>query len=307
MVTLKNILLISCLTFIQFVSAYQNYEKCIKPGDFALTFDDGPNTTTEIVLDLLKKENIKATFFVNGQNYLGEVRKSSKAQELIKREFNEGHIVASHTFSHPTVGITKFSDAELTKDLKDLNDLLYDLIQVKPAFFRPPLGEYSPANEKVIEAQGFTANINWNLDPKDWANEGKNPPETYLQTYINKLSKADPTKDSFIALNHDVYKNTVVNLIPEVIKLVRKHGFKFVTMDECLGLSPYQDSSVIPGNSTNTVPATTSVSSTSIPTPQSITQPDVKQNLQKSGYINSMAIFSISSFILICLNILNLL
>jgi len=78
-------------------------------------------------------------------------------------------------------------------------------------------------------------------------------------------------------------------------------------MDECLGLSPYQDSSVIPGNSTNTVPATTSVSSTSIPTPQSITQPDVKQNLQKSGYINSMAIFSISSFILICLNILNLL
>jgi len=76
---------------------------------------------------------------------------------LIKREFNEGHIVASHTFSHPTVGITKFSDAELTKDLKDLNDLLYDLIQVKPAFFRPPLGEYSPANEKVIEAQGFTA------------------------------------------------------------------------------------------------------------------------------------------------------
>ena len=76
---------------------------------------------------------------------------------MIKREFNEGHIVASHTFSHPTVGITKFSDAELTKDLKDLNDLLYDLIQVKPAFFRPPLGEYSPANEKVIEAQGFTA------------------------------------------------------------------------------------------------------------------------------------------------------
>jgi len=82
MVTLKNILLISCLTFIQFVSAYQNYEKCIKPGDFALTFDDGPNSTTEIVLDLLKKENVKATFFVNGQNYLGEVRKSSKAQVI---------------------------------------------------------------------------------------------------------------------------------------------------------------------------------------------------------------------------------
>jgi len=306
MVTLKKSLLISCLSLFQLASAYQRYESCKNPGDFALTFDDGPNTTTEALLNLLKKENVKATFFVNGRNYLGEIRDSPKGQELIKREFNEGHIIGSHTYTHPGTGITVLTDEQLTKELKDLNDLLYDLIKVKPAFFRPPLGEYTPANEKVIEAQGFIANINWNLDPNDWSNKGNNPPETYIQTYIDILSKADPTKDSFIALNHDVYKNTAVNLIPQVIKLVRKKGFKFVTMDECLGLSPYQGSSTIPGNSTTIAPATTTAPLNTVPT-QTVFQPDVKQNLQKSGSVNTMTIFSISSFILICLNIFNLL
>ncbi|OUM56410.1 carbohydrate esterase family 4 protein, partial [Piromyces sp. E2] len=215
------------------------FEQCTKPGLFALTFDDGPNTTTPYVLDLLKKEGIKATFFVNGKNYMGEVMQNPEAQSYIKREFDEGHVVASHTFTHPNDGITGLSDEALTKELKDLNDMLQELIGVKPAFFRPPKGEYNAANEKVLEAQGFTANINWSIDPNDWQDEGTRDLSYYLKPYQEKLSKADPTKDSFIALNHDVYENTVKNIVPEVIKLVRQAGFKFVTMDECLGLNPY--------------------------------------------------------------------
>ncbi|OUM60629.1 carbohydrate esterase family 4 protein, partial [Piromyces sp. E2] len=217
----------------------QKYEECNIPGVVALTFDDGPNVTTPRLLDLLKEEGVKATFFVNGDNYMDEVMKSPEAQSYIKREFNEGHIVASHTFTHPEDGITGLSDEALTKELKDLNDMLQELIGVQPAFFRPPKGEYNAANEKVLEAQGFTANINWNIDPNDWQDKGKKPLDFYLEPYKRKLSKADPTKDSFIALNHDVYDNTVDNIVPEVIKLVRKYGFKFVTMDECLGLKPY--------------------------------------------------------------------
>jgi len=83
MFTLKKYLLLSvaALASIQSVSAgYKNYDKCIKPGDFALTFDDGPtNEYTAMVLDVLKKENVKATFFVNGKNCM-DVANDSEAQ-----------------------------------------------------------------------------------------------------------------------------------------------------------------------------------------------------------------------------------
>jgi peptidoglycan/xylan/chitin deacetylase (PgdA/CDA1 family) len=331
MVAIKNTLLLAALASIPSALGYQRYEKCNQPGLFALTFDDGPNVTTPKLLDLLKKEGIKATFFVNGDNYMGEVMKNPEAQGYIKREFEEGHIVASHTFTHPNDGITVLSDKALTKELKDLNDMLQELIGVQPAFFRPPLGEYNAKNEKVLEAQGFTANINWSIDPLDWDDNGKKPLDYYLKPYRDILSKADPTKDSFIALNHDVYENTVSNIIPEVIKLVRQYGFKFVTMDECLGLKAYQNSDVRGGVSDNTLAGNTNVGNTNVGNTSvgynpvgnntnaanngvvssvvrgndTMVRGDNTQNLQKSGSIATKSISALSAIALVSLTLLN--
>jgi peptidoglycan/xylan/chitin deacetylase (PgdA/CDA1 family) len=63
-----------------------------------------------MVLDILKKENVKATFFVNGKNCI-DVKNDPLTQKLIKREAAEGHIIASHTYSHPLNGITSLTDA----------------------------------------------------------------------------------------------------------------------------------------------------------------------------------------------------
>jgi len=305
MVAIKNTLLLAALAMVPSVFGYQVFDKCNQPGVVALTFDDGPNTTTSALLDLLKKEGIKATFFVNGDNFMNEVMSNPEAQNIIKREFDEGHVVGSHTYSHPDDGITTFTDEQLDKDLKDLDDVLQNLIGVKPAFFRPPLGSYNAQNEKILEANGFTGNIIWNVDPHDYQDKGTLPLETYLEPYKSKIAAADPAKDSFIALNHDVYENTVSNLIPEVIKLFREKGFKFVTMDECIGLKPYKNSDITSGNSTVTVDRDITNGNLTANANNTMVQPDAPQNLQKSGSIATKSISALSIIALASLTLLN--
>jgi len=238
MVSLKNSLLFVGLSLVSIQSAIAElptHKTCNNPGEIALTFDDGPDlTNTEKVLDILKRENIKATFFVNGRNCV-DVRNNVKAQNLIKREFEEGHVIGSHTYSHPVAGITKFTEQELIDEMEPLNQLLNDIIGVRPAFFRPPLGEFTPENGVVLEKLGFTANIRWNMDAQDW-NVKRNSTEFYL----TKLKQSNPATDSFIALNHDINKLTATSILDDVIPYMKELGYKFVTVDKCIGLEPYQ-------------------------------------------------------------------
>jgi peptidoglycan/xylan/chitin deacetylase (PgdA/CDA1 family) len=80
------------------ISSIVNYKEVNAGKKIAfLTFDDGPSTSvTPIILDTLKQYNIKATFFLLGEN----VEKNEKSKELVKREFNEGHAIGNHTYSH---------------------------------------------------------------------------------------------------------------------------------------------------------------------------------------------------------------
>jgi len=307
MFTLKKSLLLSvaALASIQSVSAgYQNYDKCIKPGDFALTFDDGPtNEYTAMVLDVLKKENVKATFFVNGKNCM-DVANDSEAQALIKREVDEGHIVASHTYTHPEDGITKLTDQQLTDEISILNELIYDITGLKPAFFRPPKGEYSEENKHVIESLGFTANILWNLDSNDWR-KGDNA----TANYFSYLDKADPSKDSFIALNHDIQKVTATSNLQIMIPIIRDLGYNFVTIDECLGMSAYQNVNSLENKGTaGAAPAQTMDRAVPTVTPgnnSTIVETDTKSNLIKSGADTTKTISFVSAVILVSITLLN--
>ncbi|ORX82483.1 glycoside hydrolase/deacetylase, partial [Anaeromyces robustus] len=210
-----------------------------------LTFDDGPSPDhTPLVLDILKKYNVKATFFVNGDNCV-DVTTNKDAQELIKREYAEGHVVASHTYTHPDDGITMLSDDEVRKEIKDLNDLLFDLIGVKPQFFRPPLGEVNEANAKIIEEEGIKAIINWNLDSHDWKEAKEIKTNGVAETnatanYFKVLDVSDPKEVSLIALNHDINDVTAKRNLELMIPIIKERGWNFVTMDECLGMSAYQ-------------------------------------------------------------------
>jgi len=231
-----NSFFVLAVTSFKAVLAIQTFDHCINPGDIALTFDDGPSIEyTNIILSILDKANVKATFFISGED--SDLINNSEAKEIIQKEYDNGHVIASHTYSHP-VGINELSAEQLRDDVNALGNTIYDIIGVKPAFFRPPHGEYNDENLKVLERDcNISANILWNLDSEDWNNES-DP----LEQYKNVLEGLEPSSNSFIALNHDTEKDTaLVNLI-NIIDYIKSLGYNFVTMGDCIGMNPYQNS-----------------------------------------------------------------
>ncbi|ORX60786.1 glycoside hydrolase/deacetylase [Piromyces finnis] len=242
----KTLLFITLSSFIKSSIALEQFITCINNGDIALTFDDGPSLDyTSRILDILDYEDVKATFFVNGMNTC-DLKNNQVARDIIKREYESGHVIASHTYSHPLTGITPLGEKKLTFEINALNNILYDIVGVKPAFFRPPLGEYTPENAIVLENCGITANILWNLDSEDW-----NSQYNATQQYVDILGTSDPSVSSFITLNHDIQEVTAMQNLPIVIPYIKSLGYRFVTMDVCTGMSAYQDGSNPPKVSTN--------------------------------------------------------
>ena len=96
-------------------------------GVFAQTFDDGPSPYTDTILDTLKAYNVKASFFVQGNQI-----NSERAKNSIIRMFNEGHLVGSHTYSH--MDLTLLSDNQIIEEMNKTSELIYNIIGVKPAY-----------------------------------------------------------------------------------------------------------------------------------------------------------------------------
>jgi len=228
----KNTFLILAAIF-KTATAIQTFDHCINPGEVALTFNDGPSLEyTNTILDILEKENVKATFFISGEDC--DLKFNEEAKQIIQREYNSGHTIASHTYSHP-VGITDLPEEILRNDINKLSETIYDIIGVKPAFFRPPHGEYNDSSLKVLKQCNMKANILWNLDSEDW-NKESNP----LDRYKKIMNNLDVNSNSFITLNHDTEKRMALIDLHNIIQFVKESGYRFVTMDQCIGLKPYQ-------------------------------------------------------------------
>ena len=98
----------------------------------ALTFDDGPDPIhTPRILNILEENNIKATFFLIGS-------KIETYPELVKRIYEEGHIIGNHTFSTPSY--TLWNSNKIYEDIRKTNDIIYKITGKFPFFFRPPSG-----------------------------------------------------------------------------------------------------------------------------------------------------------------------
>ncbi|ORX42023.1 glycoside hydrolase/deacetylase [Piromyces finnis] len=218
------------------------YQFCQKPGQFVLTFDDGPNPlTTPRALQFLKQNNIKATFFVNGINY-GNVETSQETIDLIRQEANEGHEIGSHTYYHKDL-FEAIKEGTMETNIDKMTDTIQNIIGVKPAFFRPPCGTYNERVQKYLGASGYNI-IMWGTDTRDW--EFRSNPETLLDNVKAELNKqltapgVSPQTHSFISLMHDVHATTVDTVLPAVVEYVKSLGYEFVSLSECLGTSAYQ-------------------------------------------------------------------
>jgi peptidoglycan/xylan/chitin deacetylase (PgdA/CDA1 family) len=210
------------------------FEKCLNKKHWALTFDDGPYMYDEYLLDFLKTHGVKATFFVNGNNVMNI--NSSQGKRIIKRMYNEGHEIGSHTYHH--VNLNKQSKAEIENQMKLLEGALENIIGVKPAFVRPPYGS-GCSNSTVVNTLGnlgYTGVIMWNVDTLDWSNSGD------IDYAISQFRQH--LGEPIISLSHCFYetitRERVLNLVRAEIDYMKDKGYKLVTMSECVGRKAYQ-------------------------------------------------------------------
>ena len=183
-----------------------------------LTFDAGyENGCTEKILNVLKKHDVKAAFFLVG-NYI------EKNADLVRRMVAEGHIVGNHTMHHPDM--SKLSDPEsFSKELQDLESLFKNVTgKEMPKFYRPPQGTYSEDNLKMAQKLGYKT-VFWSLAYVDWNNDSQ-PTAQYA------FSKLLPrTHNGAVVLLHSTSK-TNAEILDELLTKWKAAGYRFETVDQ---------------------------------------------------------------------------
>jgi len=204
------------------------FTKCTKPNTVALTFDDGPYQWHEEVAQMLNQAGAKGTFFVNGNNY-DCIYDNSVASQLLQ-SFQEGHQIASHTWSHPHM--TQISSSQLSGELSKIDTALQKILGVKSAFLRPPYGEYNDAVRNAVGNNGQSI-VTWDFD------SGDSVGATAAQSKASYDSVFAQKPSNLLALNHETVDSTVHDVLPYVLSKYGNSGYDFVTVAECLGMSAY--------------------------------------------------------------------
>ena len=183
-----------------------------------LTFDEGyENGNTGKILDILKKLNVPAAFFVV-KPYI------DKEPELVKRMVDEGHIVGNHSVHHPSMA--QIHDSEKFKaELTGVEDAYKELTgQDMPKFFRPPMGKYSKESLALTKDLGYKT-IFWSFAYKDWLVKDQ-PSE---EKGINKITNG--SHPGCIMLLHAV-SDTNTKILEQVIKNIQNSGYEFKSLND---------------------------------------------------------------------------
>lgn len=207
---------------------------CVRNGDIAITFDDGPYIYTPHLLDVLAQYNVKATFFIVGSNGNGDIDKVGQWSDIVRRTYNEGHQIASHTWSHPD--LTTLSSAARREEMYKTEQALANILGVFPTYMRPPYLAFDGASEADMADLGYHV-ISTNLDTKDYANDS---PELIVnaERTFDEFTASDPGSVSYIVLNHDVHRETAYTLAEYEIQHLQSRGYRPVTVGQCLGDDP---------------------------------------------------------------------
>jgi len=184
----------------------------------ALTFDDGPHPElTPRLLDILRQQGIRATFFVVGRNV-------EAYPDIARRIVAEGHEIANHSWNHPD--LTKLGDQGMRREVEDTTAVIERVAGRRPTTMRPP---YGAINQRIREALTKEYNLDvilWSVDPLDWRKPG---PAVVTQRLV------DGAKPGGILLAHDIQAGTI-EAMPETIAQLKAKGYGFVTVSQLLAL-----------------------------------------------------------------------
>ncbi|MFI7701635.1 polysaccharide deacetylase family protein [Nonomuraea sp. NPDC049480] len=188
---------------------------CAEVKCVALTFDDGPGPYTGRLLDLLRKERARATFFTVGS--------SAAAQPgLLRRMSSEGHLVGNHSWAHQD--LSKQTTSKIADSLRRTADAVAAVIGQKPTLVRPPYGAVGNGLRDVARRMGYPL-VTWDVDTRD--QDGGKAADIAERT----VREAHP---GAIILMHDIHRETV-DAVPDILKRLRGKGYSFVTVPELYG------------------------------------------------------------------------
>lgn len=222
-------LLISIVITYYEYHGFGNNEGIVRRGPvkmkIALTFDDGPSPDyTPRVLDVLKKYEVKATFFLVGRHV-------EKYPEVAKRILQEGHEIGNHTYSHRD--LVPSSKRKLIYEVERCRKTFKDVLGIETYLFRPPRGIYSEAVRQFIVDRGFKM-ILWSISGIDWAGT----PAGVIAKRI--IRSAHPgaiilLHDSGALLKSEGHSRmNTVKALELIIPALKEKGFEFVTVSELM-------------------------------------------------------------------------
>lgn len=189
----------------------------------ALTFDDAPDSKdTPKLLDILKDQGVKATFFLIGKKING-------CENIVERAYDEGHLIAGHTYTHPA--LTKISSQQVESELTGVDDKIYSVIGRRIVFIRPPYGDINQSVDNTYNRLNYKA-VLWSIDTLDWQNHDKNK---IINTVMAKAST-----DDIILCHMDGTDGATLEAVPELIKNLKDKGYSFERVDQLLDIKGYK-------------------------------------------------------------------
>ncbi|WP_327308590.1 polysaccharide deacetylase family protein [Streptomyces sp. NBC_01298] len=184
--------------------------KCV-----ALTFDGGPSAPTPRLLDFLKREKIRATFFLQGKGH------TDTYPDTVRRMAAEGHEIANHTWSHED--LTGLAPDAIRAEIEPVQRDIEKATGRAPTLMRPPGGATDDKVSKVMKELGL-AQVLWSVTAKDYAT---------TDTALIVRRVLDRTERDGIILLHERYAGTIP-AVPAIVRELHDRGYTFVTVSELL-------------------------------------------------------------------------
>jgi peptidoglycan-N-acetylglucosamine deacetylase len=207
------------------------------PNKVALSFDDGPDPKwTPQILDILKRYNVKGTFFM-----IGELAEDNIG--VMQRVYREGHEIGNHTWTHPD--ISEISNRQVDLELNLTERLFASELGVQPLYFRPPysIDQEPDTNDQAapvarIQTLGYVI-IGNKIDTNDWDEHPRKSPKEITDSVFHQIADMQPrpwNKGSIILL-HDGGgdRSPTIAALPVLIQALQSHGFEIVPVSELVG------------------------------------------------------------------------
>ena len=187
----------------------------------SLTFDDGPNENTLFILDILKRHNVKATFFCIGKNI-------EKHPEILKRIMEEGHVVGNHSYSHSNF-FDFYRKKHVIAEIRKTDALIESISGKKVQLFRPPYGVTNPSIRKALEVTKHKV-IGWNIRSLDGILKDE---KIIFERIKNRIAPGG------IVLLHDI--SHTVTILERLMLHLEENKYKVVSIEELLNIKAYEN------------------------------------------------------------------